>query len=158
MKTLQNMTARRVMVTWLSFYGTLSKVSEIRRSVASPCHKVTVTSGLFAHRFIATVTKRKPVRSSPCPSVIIIFKYIKTRMVSDRSNTGIVGSNPTRGRMYVCVSLCYAVLCRYRPCDEPIPRTRSPTKTSIKGFKVSEVSSESNRPQDLMSDTNNIYI
>jgi len=38
----------------------------------------------------------------------------------DRSNAGIVGSNPARFSF-----LCCAVLCRYRPCDGPIPRPRS---------------------------------
>jgi hypothetical protein len=43
--------------------------------------------------------------------------------------------------MYVRVLLCYVLLCTQRPCDEPIPRARSPIKLS-KGFVVSEVECE----------------
>jgi hypothetical protein len=39
---------------------------------------------------------------------------------------GIVGSNSVRD-VDVTLFLCCALLCRYRPCDGPIHRPRSPT-------------------------------
>jgi hypothetical protein len=54
----------------------------------------------------------------------------KARTVFDHTNTGIVGSNPIKGRDYVHVFLCvYVVFCRNRLRDGPIPsRPGSPTK------------------------------
>jgi hypothetical protein len=47
--------------------------------------------------------------------------------VFGRSNTGIVGSNPTRG-MDVCPRFS---VCRQRPYVGPIPRPRSPTNCPL---------------------------
>jgi hypothetical protein len=64
--------------------------------------------------------------------ILAVARKIKAghsgRAVFARLNTGIVGSNPARG-MDVCLRLfCVCVvLCRYRPCDGLITRSRSPT-------------------------------
>jgi hypothetical protein len=51
--------------------------------------------------------------------------------------------------MDVCVSVRFsAVLCRYRLCSGPIPHQKSHT-TCPKGFTVSQVCSEWNRPRSL---------
>jgi len=59
---------------------------------------------------------------------------VASRIVLDRSNTGIVGSNPARD-MDSC--RFYAVLCTYSPYCVLIPRLRSPTNMSkwIHGFR-----------------------
>jgi hypothetical protein len=58
----------------------------------------------------------------------------RARMVMNRSNTGIVGSNPVRG-MDICRR--FAVKVERGPCDEPIPRPRTATKmyARIHGFR-----------------------
>jgi hypothetical protein len=53
----------------------------------------------------------------------------KVRLVLNSLNTGIVLSNPTRGMdVNVCDCLPYAVLCKKRPCDGPIPHLASSAK------------------------------
>jgi hypothetical protein len=52
----------------------------------------------------------------------------KVRNVFAHSDTGIVGSNATRGiDVCLCLVCVCVVLCRKRPCDGLIPRPRSPT-------------------------------
>jgi hypothetical protein len=53
----------------------------------------------------------------------------KACRILDRSNTGIVGSNPARGTV-MCPRLCFAVLCRKRPYDGLIPRLEISTEIS----------------------------
>jgi hypothetical protein len=63
-----------------------------------------------------------------CGWPITVAARSKARSVFDRSNTGVVNSNLTRG-MDVCLRLfCVCdVLCRQRPWDGLITRPRNPT-------------------------------
>jgi hypothetical protein len=63
---------------------------------------------------------------SPCSSrPVPVTARSKALIALDSLKTGIVGSNPSRG-MAVCPRCC-GILCRWRPCDGPIPRPRCPT-------------------------------
>jgi hypothetical protein len=61
---------------------------------------------------------------------VLVAVHSKALLFLDRSNTGIVGLNPSRGMMYVRDLLWHDVLCRYRSCDGPIPHSGKPTKMS----------------------------
>jgi hypothetical protein len=61
--------------------------------------------------------------------LITVATRPKARTTFIRSNNGVMGSNPIRAWLSVCVllfCLCCSV-CRQRPCEVLIPRPRTPT-------------------------------
>jgi hypothetical protein len=59
--------------------------------------------------------------------LITVAAHSKAWTVFARSNTGIVGSNPTQNMGVSLRLFCVVVLCRYRPCSGLIPHPRGPT-------------------------------
>jgi hypothetical protein len=60
------------------------------------------------------------------------------------------GSNPTRGVDVCRFSLCYAVLCKYRPCDELIPHPWSPINHLYMDSQFQNLILNWYRPQDVI--------
>jgi hypothetical protein len=66
-------------------------------------------------------------RNSP----VTVAQQSKACIVFDRSEAGIMGSNPTQGMDVWCLCVCVrfsVFLYRWRPCDELITRPRGPTE------------------------------
>jgi hypothetical protein len=127
---------------------------------------------LYTHRYIATrlhtsmTARSSAVTQNTQATLYSIYRsYKQCKMISlprtwlllvfivmnSKLNTRIVGSDPTRGmdvrlRLFgVCV-----VLCSHWPCDELIPRPRSPIDCLFISFVISEIIPNGNGPDSLI--------